>query len=209
MDGVNHILEVNGGQLDLRDEDFEALKAAKDMNDFLGINYYMSDWMKAFEGETEITHNSKGDKGGSKYQIKGVGQREFDVDVPRTDWDWMIYPQGLYDQIMRVKKDYPNYKKIYITENGLGYKDDFVDGTVYDDARIDYVKQHLEAISDAIRDGAVVEGYFFWSLMDVFSWSNGYEKRYGLFYVDFETQERYPKKSACWYKELAATQEIK
>ena len=209
MDGVNHILAVNGGQLDLRDEDFEALKAAKDMNDFLGINYYMSDWMKAFEGETEITHNSKGDKGGSKYQIKGVGQREFDVDVPRTDWDWMIYPQGLYDQIMRVKKDYPNYKKIYITENGLGYKDDFVDGTVYDDARIDYVKQHLEAISDAIRDGAVVEGYFIWSLMDVFSWSNGYEKRYGLFYVDFETQERYPKKSAYWYKELAATQEIK
>ncbi|MGH2217229.1 family 1 glycosylhydrolase, partial [Enterococcus faecalis] len=94
MDGVNHILAVNGGQLDLRDEDFEALKAAKDMNDFLGINYYMSDWIKAFEGETEITHNSKADKGGSKYQIKGVGQREFDVDVPRTDWDWMIYPQG-------------------------------------------------------------------------------------------------------------------
>lgn len=54
--------------------------------------------------ESEITHNSKGDKGGSKYQLKGIGQREFDVDVPRTDWDWMIYPQGLYDQIMRVKK---------------------------------------------------------------------------------------------------------
>ena len=55
---------------------------------------------------------------------------------------------------MRVKKDYPNYKKIYITENGLGYKDEFVDNTVYDDGRIDYVKQHLEVISDAIADGA-------------------------------------------------------
>ena len=55
-------------------------------------------------------------------QLKGVGQREFDVDVPRTDWDWMIYPQGLYDQIMRVVKDYPNYHKIYITENGLDIK---------------------------------------------------------------------------------------
>ena len=205
MAGVRHILEVNGGTLDLRKEDFEALEAAKDLNDFLGINYYMSDWMRAFDGETEITHNAKGDKGGSVYQIKGVGRREFDVDVPRTDWDWMIWPQGLYDQIMRVRKDYPNYKKIYITENGLGYKDEFVDDTVYDDARIDYVRQHLNVISDAIRDGANVKGYFIWSLMDVFSWSNGYEKRYGLFYVDFETQKRYPKKSAYWYKRIAET----
>ncbi|HEC2152361.1 TPA: 6-phospho-beta-galactosidase [Staphylococcus delphini] len=208
MDGVNHILSVNGGKLDLREEDFEILEAAKDLNDFLGINYYMSDWMRGFEGESEITHNSKGNKGGSKYQLKGIGQREYDVDVPRTDWDWMIYPQGLYDQIMRVKNDYPNYKKIYITENGLGYKDEFVNNTVQDNARIDYVKQHLEVIADAIEDGANVKGYFIWSLMDVFSWSNGYEKRYGLFYVDFETQERYPKKSAYWYKKLAETQII-
>lgn len=64
-------------------------------------------------------------------------------------------------------------------------------------------------IADAIADGANVKGYFLWSLMDVFSWSNGYEKRYGLFYVDFDTQERYPKKSAYWYKELAKTKEIK
>lgn len=203
IEGVNHILEVNGGSLDIRDEDIEILTKAKDLNDFLGINYYMSDWMAHFDGETKITHNGKGDKGGSVYQIKGVGQRRFDVDVPRTDWDWMIYPKGLYDQIMRVKRDYPNYKKIYITENGLGYKDKFEDNTVYDDARIDYIKQHFDAICDAIDDGAVVKGYFLWSLMDVFSWSNGYEKRYGLFYVDFDTQERFPKKSAYWFKELS------
>ena len=206
--GVNHILTVNGGKLDFRDEDFEILKAAKDLNDFLGINYYMSDWMQEFDGETEIIHNGKGEKGSSKYQIKGVGCRKAPVHVPKTDWDWIIYPQGLYDQIMRVKEDYPNYKKIYITENGLGYKDEFIDNTVYDDARIDYVKKHLEVISDAIKDGANVKGYFIWSLMDVFSWSNGYEKRYGLFYVDFETQERYPKKSAHWYKKIAETQII-
>ena len=65
---------------------------------------------------------------------------------------------------MRVKNDYPNYKKIYITENGLGYKDEFVDNTVYDDGRIDYVKKHLEVLSDAIADGANVKGYFIWSL---------------------------------------------
>ena len=209
MDGVKEILDANGGSLDISDEDIEILTKAKDLNDFLGINYYMSDWMAHFDGETQITHNGKGDKGGSAYQIKGVGQRRFDVDVPRTDWDWMIYPKGLYDQIMRVKRDYPNYKKIYITENGLGYKDKFEDNTVYDDARIDYIKQHFEAICDAIDDGAIVKGYFLWSLMDVFSWSNGYEKRYGLFYVDFDTQERFPKKSAYWYKDLAETKELK
>ena len=205
MEGVRHILEANGGSLDLREEDFEALEAAKDYNDFLGINYYMSDWMRACDCETEITHNARGEKGGSVYRIKGVGERVFDVDVPRTDWDWMIWPQGLYDQIMRVKNDYPNCKKIYITENGLGYKDVFEDNTVYDDARIDYIRQHLNVLSDAIRDGANVRGYFLWSLMDVFSWSNGYEKRYGLFYVDFDTQKRYPKKSAYWYSKVAQT----
>lgn len=205
MAGVNHILEVNGGTLDLREEDFEALRAAKDQNDFLGINYYMSDWMKAYEGENMITHNSKGVKGGSRYALKGVGEREFDVDIPRTDWDWIIYPQGLYNQIMRIKRDYPNYNKIYITENGLGYKDEFdaEQQTVHDKARIDYIQSHLSAIQDAIRDGAEVKGYFLWSLMDVFSWSNGYEKRYGLFYVDFNTQQRYPKESAYWYKQVA------
>ena len=137
-----------------------------------------------------------------------MGQRKANESIPRTDWDWIIYPKGLYDQISRVKRDYPNYKKIYITENGLGYKDVFEDNTVYDDARIDYIRQHLEVISDAIRDGANVKGYFLWSLMDVFSWSNGYEKRYGLFYVDFETQKRYPKKSAYWYKKVAETKEV-
>ena len=75
IEGVNHILLVNGGSLDLREEDFTALEAAKDLNDFLGINYYMSDWMEAFDGETEIIHNGKGEKGSSKYQIKGVGRR--------------------------------------------------------------------------------------------------------------------------------------
>lgn len=208
MAGVKHILAENGGSLDLRPEDFELLEAAKDLNDFLGINYYMSDWLRAFDGETEIIHNGKGEKGGSKYQIKGVGQRVFDVDVPRTDWDWMIYPQGLYDQIMRIKADYPGYKKIYITENGLGYKDTCIDGRIDDDARIDYIKQHLAVIADAIGAGANVKGYFIWSLMDVFSWSNGYDKRYGLFYVDFETQKRYPKKSAYWYRQLATTKTI-
>ncbi|GAB3991201.1 hypothetical protein GCM10029978_119480 [Actinoallomurus acanthiterrae] len=62
--------------------------------------------------------------------------------MPRRDWDWLIYPEGIYDSLIRIKEDYPNYQKIYITENGLGYKDHFDDGIILDDDRIDY----LEAI---------------------------------------------------------------
>ena len=110
--------------------------------------------------------------------------------------------------IIRIKNQYPNYKAIYITENGMGYKDDFENGTVDDAPRIDYIKRHLQWIAKAIDEGANVKGYFVWSLMDMFSWSNGYNKRYGLFYVDFETQERYPKKSAYWYKKVSETKEV-
>lgn len=120
----------------------------------------------------------------------------------------MICQKGLYDQILRIKNDYPNYKKIYITENGLGNKDKFENNTVDDLYRIEYIKEHLNVICDAVNDGAIVKGYFLWSLMDVFSWSNGYDKRYGLFYVDFETQIRYPKKSAYWYKKKYQKQKL-
>ena len=195
MEGVQHILSVNGGKLDITDEDYATLDAAKDLNDFLGINYYMSDWMRGYEGESEITHNATGDKGGSKYQLKGVGQREFDIDVPRTDWDWMIYPQGLYDQIMRVIKIILTITKFMLLKTDLVIKMNSTKNVrQLMMMHVSTMLKHLEVIADAIRDGANVKGYFLWSLMDVFSWSNGYEKRYGLFYVDFDTQERYPKK---------------
>lgn len=77
-----------------------------------------------------------------------------------------------------------------------------------DGPRIDYIRKHLNAVAKAIEEGVNVKGYFLWSLMDLFSWSNGYNKRYGLFYVDFETQKRYPKESAYWYKRISETKEI-
>ena len=79
-------------------------------------------------------------------------------DLPKTDWDWIIYPTGLYDLLVRIKDEYPNYNKIYITENGLGYKDNFEDGIILDDDRIDYLRQHFNAISDAIEMGVNVKG---------------------------------------------------
>lgn len=72
------------------------LEVAKALIDFLGFSYYMSDWMQSIDGSTEFIHNGKGEKDSSKYQINGAGRREVQVYVPKTDWDWIIYPQGLY-----------------------------------------------------------------------------------------------------------------
>ena len=110
----------------------------------------------------------------------------------------------------RIHKEYKNCKTIYITENGIGMKEqvpeNVTDDYVYDDPkRIDYVDQHLQALLKARSEGVDVNGYFIWSLQDEFSWSNGYNKRYGLFYVDFDNQKRYVKKSALWFKELSDT----
>lgn len=184
------------------------MEKASHRNDFLGINHYQCHFCKAYQGPNEIYHNGTGEKGSSVYRVNGIAERIYRDDIPRTDWDWLIYPQGMYDLLVRIKKDYPHYKKIYITENGMGYKDEFEDGVILDTPRIDYLRQYLSAISDAITDGVNVEGYFLWSLMDLFSWTNGYNKRYGLFYVDFETQKRYPKESAYWYKQLSETKTI-
>lgn len=74
--------------------------------------------------------------------------------------------------------------------------------------RIDYVKKHLEAIATAIEEGVNVKGYFIWSLMDVFSWSNGYNKRYGLFYVVFHPRNGIQRSPAYWYKRVSETKEI-
>lgn len=205
---VREVLDANNASFTIEEDDLEELAEAVPVNQFLGINYYQSAFIRAYAGENDIHHNGTGEKGTSVFRLKGVGEKMFDMDIPRTDWDWLIYPKGLYDQMIRIKEEYPNYNKIYITENGMGYKDDFNDGDIDDTPRIEYINDHLKAVAKAIEKGVNVKGYFLWSLMDVFSWSNSYNKRYGLFYVDFDTQERYPKKSAYWFKELAETKQL-
>jgi beta-glucosidase len=73
---------------------------------------------------------------------------------------------------------------------------------IEDPHRVDYLRRHVDEVARAIRDGVDVRGYFAWSLLDNFEWENGYEKRFGLVYVDYETQERIPKRSALWYRDL-------
>ncbi|MGG5341834.1 6-phospho-beta-galactosidase [Enterococcus sp. AZ192] len=208
LKALDEICEANQASYSFSEEDFEVMKKASTRNDYLGINHYQCHFVKAYNGESEIYHNGTGDKGTSVYRVKGIGERIYKEGLSRTDWDWLIYPEGMYDMLMRIKKDYPSYKQIYITENGMGYKDDFEDGVIMDGPRIEYLKVYLEAISRSIQEGVNVKGYFLWSLMDLFSWTNGYNKRYGLFYVDFDTQKRYPKESAYWYKFVSQTKTI-
>ena len=204
---IEEICGVQEASFSVEDGDYDEMQAAVGLNDYLGINYYQPQFVQAYAGENRSKYNATGEKGTTTLRMKGIAELVKNPDVPTTDWDWNIYPQGLYDILRQVDANYPAHPAIYITENGLGSKDvldaagDFVD----DDDRIDFIDQHLDALLKAREDGVDVRGYFVWSLQDQFSWSNGYNKRYGLFYIDFETQRRAIKKSALWSKEIAST----
>jgi beta-glucosidase len=121
--------------------------------------------------------------------------------VPVTATGWEVYPRGLRDILVRV---YQNYgpARLLISENGAAYDDVLEDGRVDDPLREDYLHDHLLEAYRAIEDGAPVEGYFVWSLLDNFEWHSGYGKRFGVIYVDFATQERIVKRSGRWYAEV-------
>ncbi|MCA0856966.1 GH1 family beta-glucosidase [Phaeobacter italicus] len=121
---------------------------------------------------------------------------EVDGPLPKTQMDWEIYPQGLYDFLIRTARDYTGDLPLIVTENGMANADVVAAGGGVDDpARIAFVDAHLEAVRRAIADGAPVQGYFLWSLLDNYEWALGYEKRFGLIHVDFETLARTPKAS--------------
>jgi beta-glucosidase len=91
---------------------------------------------------------------------------------------------------------------LYVTENGAAFPDELIDGRVDDRDRVAYLDAHLRACHEAIGSGVPLKGYFAWSLLDNFEWSWGYSKRFGITYVDYETQARIPKRSARWYAEV-------
>jgi len=93
--------------------------------------------------------------------------------------------------------------KLYVTENGAAYNDVLeADGSVHDTDRTEFLELHLGAILDAIDKGVPVHGYFYWSLLDNFEWAWGYDKRFGIVRVDYDTQERTPKDSAIAYTRI-------
>lgn len=117
----------------------------------------------------------------------------------KTGMGWPITPKAMY---WAVKNFYETYHlPLFITENGMSALDVIsLDGFVHDPGRIDYLTRHLSELERAISDGAEVEGYFLWSFMDNFEWEKGYDDRFGIVYIDFETQRRIPKDSFYWYQ---------
>lgn len=126
---------------------------------------------------------------------------ELEGPLPKTQMGWEIYPQGIGDFLRRAHAEYTEGKPLYITENGMANPDVLRGNRVEDDVRIGYLSQHLDQIRAVIAEGVPVQGYFTWSLMDNYEWTLGYEKRFGLVHVDFETLQRTPKAS---YHALAA-----
>lgn len=119
---------------------------------------------------------------------------------PKTAMGWPITPECLY---WGPKFLYERYgKPIYITENGLSCHDVIsLDGKVHDPNRIDFLHRYLRELKRAEEDGIDIRGYFQWSLMDNFEWACGYNDRFGLVYVDYQSQQRILKDSAYWYRE--------
>jgi beta-glucosidase len=116
---------------------------------------------------------------------------------------WEIYPEGIYEILLRIWNDYQPQCEIMVTENGVPVPDglDF-DGRVRDERRIRYLKNHLFQVQRAMADGVPVQGYFHWTLMDNFEWAHGYEPRFGLVYVDFKTLKRTVKDSGRWFAKV-------
>lgn len=120
---------------------------------------------------------------------------------PKTANSWPVTPQALY---WGPKFLYERYgKPIYITENGISCHDSVsLDGKVHDPSRIDFLERYLSELKRAASDGVDIRGYFQWSLMDNFEWNFGYSERFGLIYIDYQTQKRIWKDSAYWYCDL-------
>ncbi|MGC9311352.1 MAG: GH1 family beta-glucosidase [Sediminispirochaetaceae bacterium] len=131
-----------------------------------------------------------------------VPPAEFVKDgVQHTSMGWEVYPEGLYELLTRIRDEYGN-KPVYITENGAAFEDDLVDGEVHDTKRIEFLEAYTAQVERAVRDGCDVRGYFVWTLLDNFEWAEGYDKRFGLVYVDYQDgQRRIIKDSGLWYRD--------
>ena len=183
----------------VRDGDMELIGAPID---FIGINYYSPHYIK-----------QAAPPGSHVDETPVVGRADVVSFKPghlsRTAMGWLVEPDGLYDTLMTVTAELPPGCRIYITENGCA-AEDYIDpnGIVNDVERVEYLRGHLAAAWRAIEDGAPLDGYFHWSLLDNFEWAWGYQKRFGLVFVEYGTQRRIPKRSASVYRDVAQTNEL-
>ena len=159
--------------------------------DFLGVNYYTRSLVRDASVPPLMTATVEA------------------TNAPHTAIGWESYPDGLYEILLRVHRDY-NPPAIYITENGAADNTGpDRDGTINDRVRLDYLRGHLPQLNRAIDAGVPLRGYFAWSLMDNFEWAEGYAMRFGLAYMDYSSGERIPKESAHWYTRVIAENELR
>lgn len=151
------------------------------MLDFVGINYYTR----------QIVRSSS---------RTPLGYEVVKPDASLTEMGWEIYPDGLSETLERVHRDYTP-DALYVTESGAAFPDTL--GGV-DQERVDYLRAHFAAAAHALTHGVPLAGYFVWSLLDNFEWHNGFSKRFGLVFVDYETQRRTIKSSGHFFASVAA-----
>lgn len=157
--------------------------------DYVGLNYYTRSIVKHEDEAWPL-------------RASAVRQKQ----RTHTETGWEVYPQGLTDALSWIKDRYGN-PPVYVTENGAAFYDPpCVEGALLQDPlRVDYLRQHIQAVRAAIARGVDVRGYFAWSLLDNFEWAHGYSKRFGLVHVNFATQQRTPKASARYYARVIAS----
>ncbi|MDN4526666.1 glycoside hydrolase family 1 protein [Fictibacillus fluitans] len=195
----------------IEEGDAQLLEAGRP--DFMGLNYYQSSTyeknpLEGGVGQAEM--NTTGKKGSSKDAgIQGMFKTVANSYLERTNWDWNIDPDGLRIALRRIESRYK--LPVLISENGLGEFDEEKEGGIIeDDYRIDYIRSHVKAIQEAVTDGVKILGYCIWSFTDLLSWLNGFQKRYGLVYVNQHEEgehdlSRIKKKSYYWYKNVIHT----
>jgi beta-glucosidase len=168
----------------VRDGDLAIIRAPID---FLGVNYYNPERIAAAPTDLPLQ------------------ARRVPAPPPTTAMGWEVDPDGLHQVLLRLRRDYAA-PPVYITENGASFDDPPAsDGQVDDPQRTAYLQSHLSALARAVADGADVRRYCVWSLLDNFEWELGYDKRFGIVHVDFDTQARVPKRSALWYRDFIAS----
>ncbi|WP_269669383.1 6-phospho-beta-glucosidase [Mammaliicoccus sciuri] len=188
---MDSFFKNKGINIEIDESDKEILKETVD---FVAFSYYAS--------RTSIADISRVEKNEGNVIVSAKNPY-----LKMSDWGWVIDPLGLRITMNQIYERFE--KPLFVVENGLGAKDEIeADGTIQDDYRIDYMKQHIEAMYDGIQDGVPLLGYISWGIIDLVSASTGeMSKRYGMIYVDKDdagsgTLERRKKKSFDWYKKV-------
>ncbi len=157
--------------------------------DFLGLNYYT---------RSVVRHDP------AAWPVRAAAVRQPGGIYTETGWE--LHAEGLTETLVWMHRRYGGLP-LYVTENGAAFYDppSAIDGRIDDPLRVHYLRTHIQAVHEAIRQGADVRGYCAWSLLDNLEWALGFSKRFGLVHVDFQTQQRTPKASAHYYARVIAS----